>query len=141
MHKIVDSQTNLHSLPAVVKLFCQKCHPNMYTVLNQPTIMTTCSSETYFILSRHISTTIFLCHATAQIIPRPQHFLRYLDQTQLDKYIWYDSSEPVTNLSWRLLLTQHKRQTSMNAARFKPIIPAIKQPQTYVLDHMATAIS
>ena len=141
MHKIVNSGTNLHSLSAVVKFFNLKCHPNTYTVLTQPTIMTTCSSETYFILSLHIITTIFLCHATAQIMPKPQHFLRYLHHTQLDKYIWYDSSETVTNLSRRPLLTQQKRQKSMNAARFKPIIPAFKQPHTYALDHMATAIS
>jgi len=125
----------LHSLLAVVKLFGQKCQPNTNTVLTQLNIITTCSSETYFILSLQISTTIFLCHATAQIMPRPQHFLRYLDHTQLDKYIWYDSSETVTNPSWRPLLTRH------NAMRFKPVIPAIKLPQTYALDHMANAIS
>jgi len=28
VHKTVDSGTNLHSLPAVVKLFGHKCHPN-----------------------------------------------------------------------------------------------------------------
>jgi len=84
---------------------------------------------------------IFFCHATAQIMAMPRYFLRYLHHTQLDKYIWYDSSETVTNLSQRPLLTQQKRQKSMNAARFKPIIPAIKQPQTYALDHMATATS
>jgi len=32
-------------------------------------------------------------------MPKPQHFLTYLHHTQLDKYIWYDSSEsdkPIT---------------------------------------------
>ena len=141
IHRIVDSGTNLHSLPAVVKLSGQKCHHNTNIVLTQPTIITTCSSETYFILSLQISITIFLCHATALIMSRPQHFLRYLDHTQLDKYILYDSFETGTNPSRRPPLTKHKRQKSMNVVRFKPIIPAIKQPQTYALDHTATAIS
>jgi hypothetical protein len=141
VHRIVDSGTNLHILPDVVKLFDQKCLPNTNIVLTKLTIMTTCSSKTYFILSLHISIQIFLCHATAQIMPRPQHFFRYLDHTQLDQHIQSDSSETVINPSCRVLFTQHKRWTSMNAAGFKPIIPAIMQPQTYALDHAATAIS
>jgi len=78
VHSIGDSGTNLHNLPAEVKLIGHKCHSNTNTVLTQPTIMTTCSSETYFILSLHISITIFLCHAAAQIMPRPQLFWGFL---------------------------------------------------------------
>jgi len=61
---------------------------------------------------------------------RPGHiiFFRFLDHTQLDKHIRYESSETVINPSQRPLLTQHKRRMSMNAARFKHTIPVIEQP-------------
>jgi len=78
MHSIGDGGTNLHSLPAVVKLFGQKCQPITNTVLTQPTIMTICSSETYFILSLPISVMISHCPATAQIIAMPQHSWGFL---------------------------------------------------------------
>jgi len=77
-NSIGDSGTNLHTLPAEVKLIGQKCHPNTNTILSQLTIMTTCSSKTFFILALHISITIFLSHATALIMPRPQHFWGFL---------------------------------------------------------------
>ena len=126
VHSIGDSGTNLYNLPTVVKLFGQKCQPNTNTVLTQPTITTTCSSKTYIILSLHISIIIFLsCYC-------PNHtqatFLRFFDHPQLDKHIRYDSSEAVISPLWRPLLTQHKRRMSMKAARFKPMIPAIEQP-------------
>jgi len=35
-------------------------------------------------------------------------FLRFLDHTQLDKHIWYDSSETVISLSQTMLRTQHE---------------------------------
>jgi hypothetical protein len=35
---------------------------------------------------------------------------------------------------------KHKRQTSMPSPGFEPSIPAIEQPQTYVVDRMATGI-
>jgi hypothetical protein len=120
VHSIGNSGTNSHIVPVVVKLFGQKCPSNSKTFLSQPTIMTTCSSKTYFILSLHISITIFLScygpnHAHATI------FLRFLDHTQLHKHIWYESSERVISASRRPLLTQHKIWTSTNVVRLKPI--------------------
>jgi len=129
--RILDNGTNLHILPAVFKIFDQKYLPNTKTVLIKPTIMTTCSSKTYLTLSLHINVTIFLCHATAQIKPRPQHFFRFHDHKQLDKHIRYDSSEKMIKPSRRPPFTQHKRWKSMNAVGFNPMNTAFEQTQTY----------
>ena len=40
----------------------------------------------------------------------------------------------------RCLHSKEKRRTSMPSAGLEPVIPAIKQPQTYALDHTATGI-
>jgi len=59
----------------------------------------------------------------------PGHnIFRFLDHTQLDKHIQFDSTETVISPSQLLRITQHKRQTSMLDVEFKPVIAAIEQP-------------
>ena len=46
-------------------------------------------------------------------------------------------AEATTNTT----INKHKKQTSKPSAGFEPATPAIKQFQTYTLDHSATQIS
>jgi len=51
------------------------------------------------------------------------------------------SDQLVAEAATNMTHNKHKRQTHMFSTEFKPVIPGIKQFQTYTLGHMATSIS
>jgi hypothetical protein len=99
---------------------------------------------------------IFLYGAPPHLGPRPPSLLKLLGlsrslslslarararaHTHTPLGLLWTRDQPVTEAAAYTTSKKHNRQTSVPSAGSEPVIPAIEQPHTYVLDHTATWI-
>jgi len=66
--------------------------------------------------------------------------LRFIDHTQIDTITHTHTVGVGAETSTYTTHNKYEDKTSIPSVEFEPAIPTIKQPQTYFLDDMATAI-